>query len=195
MINSGLNISKCSFPGVIAFHSEMLKELPDKTSVIAGPYWGLNLVLWVKQLCRAPAIGVGSAYQYHLSGGPKRTPVVRLAVPPLKRWVRITGLRDWLTKAMDCVNAGDPAYTDLSYLKTNLTALSTKEASRRQIAQFYKQWLGEIEAVPAPGRALALYQMLSSAYVLGKTLPSFPDTEKAAMRPERVAEYLMLSCL
>jgi hypothetical protein len=174
----------------------MKEELPESAIVIAGPYWGLNLVLWAKRLCRYPAIGVGSGYQYHLSGSLiTNQPAIRLAIPPLRRWVRIGELREWLTQAMDSITPSDPAYAEFSYLRTNLAALSTKPSSRRQIAQFYKKWFDEIEAVPAAGRALALYQMLSSAYVLGKTLPPFSASEKTASRPERVAEYLMLNCL
>lgn len=183
------------FPGLIAFHEELLKELPDRAITIAGPYWGLNLVLWVRGLCHYPAIGVGSGYQYHIAGGKHRAPLPRVAIPSLRRWVRAGGLRDWLPRAMKRIHEEEPAYEEFGQIKSSLATLTTKEASRRQVATFYKEWFDEVEAVPAPGRALALYQMLSSAYVLGKTLPSLPATEKTARRPERVAEYLMLNCL
>ncbi|HUT87925.1 MAG TPA: hypothetical protein VMY37_00370 [Thermoguttaceae bacterium] len=183
------------FPGLVAFHEEIIEHLPEGGITIAGPYWGMNLVLWVKGLCRFPAIGVGAGYQYHLAGGRAQQAKVRLALPPLRRWSRVGGLRDWLKDALKQIDKSDSAYADFAHLLDNFTTLGDKQVSREQIARFYKGWFDEIEAAPKAGRALALYQMLSSAYVLGKALPSLPSSEKTARRPERVAEYLMLNCL
>ncbi len=41
---------------------------------------------------------------------------------------------------------------------------------------------------------MALFQDLSAAYTLGKTLPDL-DNEGTARRPEVIAEALMLICL
>ena len=185
------------FPGLLAFHEEITDSLPDNAITIAGPYWGMNLVLWVKELCRYPAIGLGAAYQYHLSGGHQRPANVRLALPPLCRWARAgAAFRSWLNKAMNDISTDEPAYADIAYLRDNYTTLANnRQLSRGHIAKFYKNWFDEIEASPNAGRALTLYQMLSSAYVLGKALPSLPSNEGTARRPERVAEYLMLNCL
>lgn len=185
------------FPGILAFHEEITDSLPDKAITIAGPYWGMNLVLWVKDLCRFPAIGVGGAYQYHISGGYQRKANLRLALPPLCRWACVgLAFRSWLNTAMKKISMNEAAYADIAYLRDNYTALANdKQLSRDQIAKFYKKWFNEIEASPDAGRALALYQMLSSAYILGKTLPNLPANEGTARRPERVAEYLMLNCL
>lgn len=184
------------FPGLVAFHEEINGMLPDSAITIAGPYWGMNLVLWAKGLCRFPAIGVGGAYQYHLAGGQQHQPTVKLAVPPLRRWARVSSqFRSWLSDAMAKLDSSDAAYKSLAYLRDNYSTLSDRQVSRDQIAKFYRNWLDEIESVPQAGRALALYQMLSTAYVLGKGLPSLPASEKTARRPERVAEYLMLNCL
>ncbi|MBL4684423.1 MAG: hypothetical protein JKY37_07520, partial [Nannocystaceae bacterium] len=37
------------FPGIIAFHAE-LRDAIELERVVAGPYWGLNLVLWAREL-------------------------------------------------------------------------------------------------------------------------------------------------
>ena len=101
-----------------------------------------------------------------------------------------------LKNASEEIDEADSAYATFRYLRDNHSTLAAdKRVSRDQIAKFYKGWFDEIEAVPRPGRALALYQMLSSAYVLGKALPSLPSSERTARRPERVAEYFMLNCL
>ena len=183
------------FPGLIALHEEIRQALPDKP-VIAGPYWGMNLLLWSKGLCDNPAIGVGGAYQYHISGGRPSRPNIRLALPPLRRWA-VAGpeFKKWLTAAMESMDENDDAYADFDRLRRNYTGLATRDGSRPQIARFYKEWCDDIETVHPAGRALAMYQMLSSAYVLGKTLPPLPAEEKTASPPERVAEYMMLSCL
>ena len=73
--------------------------------------------------------------------------------------------------------------------------LLDEETTRRQIALFYKEWLDTIERTPEVGRSLALYQNFSSAFVLGKQLPTLPSSSGYARRPERVAEYFMLNCL
>ncbi|NQT12002.1 MAG: hypothetical protein HQ582_04605 [Planctomycetes bacterium] len=185
------------FPGLVNFHEEIQEALPKRTPIVAGPYWGMNLVLWVRGLCRSPAIGLGSAYQYHIAGGHPQSAVNRVAIPPLRRWVRaVPQFRDWLSKAMQDLGPSDAAYAAFAELKGDLATLTaTKDASRRQIARFYKQWFDELETVPPAGRALALYKMLSAAYVLGKTLPRLAPAERTARRPERIAEHLMLNCL
>jgi hypothetical protein len=67
---------------------------------------------------------------------------------------------------------------------------------RSQVAGFYREWLKELAVIPTSGRALALFQHFSSAYVIGKMMVEpLPPTEKTARAPGRVAEQLMLSCL
>ncbi len=184
------------FPGLVAFHEEIAEALPEGSTPIAGPYWGMNLVLWAKGLCRYPAIGLGGSYQYHIPGGQQRRAVVRLAIPPLRRWAR-TGaqFRTWLDKAIARIPKEDAARGELVGIRDNFSTLDNDKASRRQIAKFYKDWFDKIEASSSVERALTLYQMLSAAYILGKKLPSLPAIEKTARHPERVAEYLMLNCL
>jgi len=184
------------FPGLLAFHEEMTEELPGIIT-IAGPYWGMNLVLWARGLCDYPAIGVGSAYQYFISGPEPSASKIRVALPPLRRWVQTgTDLQQWLSRVVDIVDATERAHAVFMELKANHSTFHvSKTLARRQIAQFYKQWCNELELAPPTRRALVLYEMLSAAYVLGKTLPTISADEKTARRPERIAEYLMLNCL
>lgn len=185
------------FPALISFQEEITAKLPKNTFAIAGPYWGVNLALWARGLCQFPAIGVGGAYQYHISGGIQRVSQIRVALPPLLRWARVgADLREWLDAALSKMSPSDPSYADLAYIEANYTALtSDRKLSRRQIAEFYKKWLDELGFVPGVDRSLHLYKMLSSAYVLGRSLPTLPSAEGTARRPERIAEYLMHNCL
>jgi hypothetical protein len=46
------------FPALIKFHQEINASLPREAVSVAGPYWGLNLVLWAKGIVKHPAIGI-----------------------------------------------------------------------------------------------------------------------------------------
>jgi hypothetical protein len=67
-------------PGLISFHQELLDSVSNPSVVVAGPYWGINLVLWAKGLARHPAVGLGNRYQYHLAGGLKKQAKTRIAL-------------------------------------------------------------------------------------------------------------------
>ncbi len=184
-----------------------LKSFVKQKDVIAGPYWGMNLILWARDLCDHPAISLGTAYQYHLSGAPfRRKGKSRIAIPSLKRWVVVKPeLRDWLAEAIKTLSSEGKAFDNLEPVKRELDEelnnLSSRyhfldeESNRNQVTRFYKEWLIKLEDVPKAGRTLALYQDFSSAYVLGKHLPTLPASGSSARRPERVAEYFMLNCL
>lgn len=183
---------KKRFPGLVRFHEEIAARMPKEAISIAGPYWGMNLVLWARGLVSHPAIGVGGRYQYHVPGGPGKPPKIRVALAPLRRWaIWSPKLQQWLGQAPK----DDPALNELRDLLKDFSRFGTEEQARAQIAEFYRGWLGTLESVAPSGRSFALYQDLSSAYVLGKGLPNLPDDEKTARRPERVAEQLMLQCL
>lgn len=180
------------FPGLIALHQELNLSIPSKVR-IAGPYWGMNLVLWARGLVDFPVIGVGTNYQYHIVGGVASTPNIRLAIGSLRRRViSAPQFGPWLDKAMGVVASPNPAYIELELMRRRLPFLNV--TYQTQVATSYKNWFARIESSPKPGRALALFQDLSTAYALGKTLPLMP-WEKAARRPEAVAEPLMMSCL
>jgi len=194
----GTGTFKDRFPALIQLHAYLKKEVKN-TPIIAGPYWGLNLILWAKGLCSSPAISLGAGYQYHLAGGFKHKGKSRMVIPPLKRCaVTSPELRTWFNDAIQSLNSQDKVRSELQNLLGEFNDrlfLSNEDANRRQVARFYKNWLDEIEETPSVGRSLALYQDFSSAYVLGKQLPTLPRSGSSASRPERVAEIFMLNCL
>ena len=173
------------FPGLIGLHDELDARITSKIR-IAGPYWGLNLVLWARGLVDHPAIGIGSGYQSFLSGGHSNKPTTRIALPSLRRRVVVgPQLKVWLDKAISKLASSHPAHAEFSDIKKNFTVLSEPERAREQVAKFYKQWFDIIAAVPKAGRSMALFQDLSAAYALGKSLPDLVD-EGTARRPEAV---------
>ena len=189
-------LSTKRFPGLIQFHQELNELLPDAITV-AGPYWGMNLVLWARGLVRYPAISLGTAYKYYIPGVSFPSGSAHAAIPPLKRWVAVSReFQTWLKESLPRIPRQERAYAELEALLRGFQVRGfDKEYWRTQVAKFYKDWLNELTAVPTSGRALALYQQLSSAYVLGRSLRPLPPDEKSAKRPEKVAEQLMLSCL
>lgn len=183
------------FPGLIRFQEELKSDLPPGTVAVAGPYWGLNLVLWARNLINLPAIGIGRSYRYYLAGGIQKEGNVRVAIPPLRRLaVWSPELRLWLESVLKKLPKSDPAHEDFALLLKNFELLQAKDYARRQIASFYKQWLEKLEDVQLPSRALTLYQDLSAAYVLGSALPALPSQEKVKS-PARIAKQLMVNCL
>jgi hypothetical protein len=182
------------FPGIINFHQELAQELPREMLSVAGPYWGLNLILWARALVRYPAIGLGNAYQYHLSGGVMKAGKERIAIPPLRRWVIASPqVESWLKQALTRLPHSDSAYAELSEIAKNFSNLRLN--GRMQVADFYKKWFHGLAQVPDASRPLALYQDLSSAYVLGKSLPDLPRDEGTSRKPWRVAKQFMVNCL
>lgn len=192
--NGSSTLRNKRFPGVIDLHEELNGRISSKIR-IGGPYWGLNLVLWARGLVDHPAIGVGSGYQFFLAGGHAKQPTAKLALPSLRRRVVVgPQLKTWLDAAIAKLASSHPAHAEFNDIKKNYTVLSQPDRAREQVATFYKQWFNTISTIPAGGRSMALFQDLSTAYALGKSLPDLPD-EGPARRPEAVAEPLMLSCL
>jgi hypothetical protein len=184
------------FGSLVCFFEEIKTALPQ-IRTIAGPYWGMNLVLWARNLADYPAIGLGRAFQYHIPGRKvAKRGKARVALAPLRRWTTATpDLRLWLQSVLKKIPVTDAAHRPFKEVEDNFNTLLAESAGRRQIARFYKAWCDLIAGQPKSGRALALYQDLSSAYVLGKTLPRLPKSEESARRPERIAQQLMLNCL
>lgn len=182
------------FPGLIKLHQELKQQLNGEAIVVGGPYWGINMVLWTRGLLRYSAIGLGNSYQYHIPGSVIMGGKSRVALSPLRRWAIATpALKTWLEKASSQLAPSDPTSAEFSAMAKDFGRLQAD--GRPQIAEFYKRWFDKFATLPPSGRALALYQDLSSAYVLGKTLPMLPKEEKTARSPARVAKQLMLSCL
>lgn len=192
--NGSSTLHQKRFPGVISLHEELNDKITSKIR-IGGPYWGLNLVLWAKGLVESPLIGIGSGYNFFVAGGKIRPPSARIAIPSLRRRVKVTpDLANWFDKAIAGLASSHPARTEFSDIKKNLTLYRDPARAKEQVAGFYKKWYDSIAAAPASGRSMALFQDLSAAYALGKSLPPIDD-EATARRPESVAEPLMLSCL
>jgi hypothetical protein len=179
---------------LIDFHQELAATLPGNPNIVAGPYWGLNLVLWARGIVRYPAVTLGNRYRYHLSGGRAQKANIRIALDPIKRLVVAKPeIAEWLAESQNKIPTSDPAHTEFLALSEKFKSLWQGD-NRDQICRVYRKWLDTIAATPMPGRALTLYQQLSSAYVLGRTLGELPE-EGLSRRPERVAQQLMLLCL
>ena len=179
---------------VIELHEQIRERIPESLAVIAGPYWGLNLILWSKGIVQHPAIGLGNAFQYHLPGGHLQTPKSRIAISPLKRLaVASVSLKGWLEDTLNTISRSDTAFAEIASLLKAFPHLQVD--GRNQVAATYAQWLTRLQHLPPSGRALALYQDFSSAYVFGRALKPMPQEEGSARRPERIAEQLMLYCL
>jgi hypothetical protein len=143
-----------------------------------------------------PAIGLGNSYQYHVPGSIITGGKSRLALTPIRRLAIATPqLRTWLEKASSQLSASDPTAVDFATMVKDFGKLQVPLEGRWQISKFYKGWFDKFSTLPPSGRALALYQDLSSAYVLGKNLPKLPEEEKTARSPARIAKQLMLNCL
>lgn len=184
------------------FHKGIRKRFGTGVSIIAGPYWAINLVLWAKELCEHPAISLGSSYTYNISCGvPGGAPTKRIALSPLKRIVVVDqALRDWLSNTLSKLSPSDVAYSEFNQIFSNFSKLNTRRVSLAQSAGFYKNWLKTIENNPKAGRKFALYQDLSSAYVIGSQLSDLPsavvpNASATIRKAGKVAEQLMLSCL
>lgn len=180
----------------IKFSEEVREILGPNKHLTAGPHWGLNLVLWARGLVDHPAIGLGFAFQYHVHGGKSYRPNTRVALAPLRRWATYSpDLKQWLVDNIPHTPPASHAHNAFRDLQAKFPGYIDQTVARRQIAHFYREWFHSIYSTPLAGRALALYQDLSSAYVLGKNLGQLPANEKTARRPERVAQQLMLHCL
>lgn len=188
---------KKRFPGLIALHEELRKGKLGSGFVVGGPYWGMNLVLWARGLIEYPAIGVGSGFQYFIPGGPLKPGNTKAAVAPLRRLVIATvALQGWLEEAERAQQRGGKAAQEFEQLRKLVPQLMrNKEAAKRQVAETYHAWISKLEQAPEAGRALALYQDLSEAYVVGKGLKTALPRDEKVTRPERIAQQLMMSCL
>lgn len=179
---------------IVDLHRE-LNDAIGSTLRIAGPYWGLNLVLWARALVDYPAVGVGSGFQYFLSGGFASSADAKLALAPLRRRaVAGAQLKEWLDRVARTLPPAHPAHGTFSLLRRHYSLVSAPSRAREQIVAFYKEWYSAIAAVPAKGRSMALFQDLSAAYALGKILPNL-EGEGAAREAGAVAQALMLNCL
>lgn len=201
--DSDLDDQKCRsafntrFEALVAFHED-LRACQPSASVICGPYWGMNTVLWARGLCDHPAISMGTGYRYMITGAfAMKAKRFHVTLPPLRRWaIASPELRTWLTDAVNALSPGDSARKEFERLRQDVESrLKNKDAAKEQVARSYQRWFAGIQSIPPAGRTLALYQDLSSAYVLGKQLPKLPKSEAPGREAGKVAEQLMLHCL
>ncbi|HUU44785.1 MAG TPA: hypothetical protein VM118_03540 [Acidobacteriota bacterium] len=202
VVESSLDDHKASttyerrFRGMIDFHKELRQEIPGISIIVAGPHWGLNLLLWARGLATHPAIGLGRGYQYFIPGAPMKKGRARVAFPSLRRYAYYGAtLKTWLETSSTRLPRSNPAREEFKRLARNIDSYASGDRDRSQVAEFYRSWYQRVEEVPVEGRALALFQDLSAAYVLGKMLGALPAAETTARRPEQVARQLMLHCL
>ena len=182
--------------GLVSFQKELEARIGRRARLrVVGPYWGLGLLLWTKGLAEYLGVGLGSAYTYYLAGGHRKTGRKRVSLPGLCRLATASKeLEAWITQAVEGMPLGSIRTEFIVVAQRMSSYLIDDPGRRRQVAKFHRGWYDAIAKVPEAGRPLALYQILSSAYVLGKTLDRLPANE-VARRPESVARLLMLHCL
>jgi len=102
------------FPRLVEIHQYLRKELADK-EIMAGPYWGFNILLWARRLIDLPVIAVGSGFQYHLSGGRATKATPRAALPPLRRLaIADRQLERWFAEALAKLSPSEPEFSQLA---------------------------------------------------------------------------------
>jgi len=99
-----------------------------------------------------------------------------------------------LEDALGRLDPKDSAFQEISDLNENFELFLERDLARNQVAEFYKSWFDELESVPTAGRPLALYQVLSSAFVFGKKMPKLSKAEGSGGDAAIVAQQLMLNC-
>jgi hypothetical protein len=172
------------FPALRNFHEELNQKLPEDTITVCGPYWGMNLVIWARGAVRFPAIGLGGSYKYNIPGLKLPKGKERVALRPLRRWaITSPQLKNWLAETVAKLSPNDPARAEFAAIEKEYSKLQMPSHGKIQIASFYKSWFDKFSSLPQAGRALALYQDLSSSYVLGKTLEKLPKEEGTAGGP------------
>jgi hypothetical protein len=202
MVDSTLNDQDASdtfntrFPALIQLHEELNEQLPDDALTIAGPYWGMNLVMWARGLVQFAAVGLGTSYRYNIPGSIIKAGKTRVALAPLRRWASVSPeLKKWLLDTIKTVSADPANAAEFSAIEKEFSHLQQlKKHANRQIAKFHHDWFHKFAALPPSGRALALYHDLSSSYVLAKGLDDLPE-DGTARRPEKIQQQLMMNCL
>ena len=131
------SLKSTRFPRLISIHEHLRQELRHKT-IIGGPYWGFNILLWAKGLIDYPAIAIGSGFRYYLSGGIPRTPLPRAAIPPLRRLaIADRHLDQWFEHALSKLAPSEPEFAELedSHERLHSVPPETLETLRAREAQ------------------------------------------------------------
>lgn len=194
---------KEEFPKLIDFHERLRETLPQRTTVIAGPYWAINLILWARGLADTPAISCGSGYRYYPPSGFRPQPKNRIALPALRRWYSATpDLGKWVREAKQKFPPRSPVRVELEQIESQFATFlgnRGRRPSMLQTARFYEAWIQQLATTTDAGRALFLYQDFSAAFVTGAqikdTLPKDGNLSVDARRPGAMAQQFMLQCL
>lgn len=190
----GTRISK-----LVSLHQDINERIQSHVR-IAGPYWGLDILLWARGLVDYALIGL-SSYQHYISGLPPRvfasaTPASKFALKCLFRRVRYNkGLESWIKDVLTRTSVGTAQHLELSGVLANFSLFSDVKRSARRNAEIYRDWFNELDSIEPAGRSLVLFQKLAVAFSFGKGLRKLDDSEKAAKEPASIAEPLMLNCL
>jgi len=205
---SGPNGAK-RLPGLVHLHAELKAALAADVSIVAGPYWAMNLVLWARGLIDSPVIAIGTGFQYRIYGGPISSPKTRIVLPQLLRRVVVTpSLRQWMTKAQNKLSANStPASavqgvgsflshdaSELGSLSRHVLRLQSKELAHEQVTLFYRDWVERLEATPKSVRSLALHQEFAAAQLAGRVAGPFPKSH-SPRDPSILAQQFMLNCV
>jgi len=185
------------FAQLVNLHKEIRGRFDRSLQVVAGPYWGMNLVLWARGLADNPAVSMGVGYRYRISGLTGRRGKTRVVLPPLRRWaVAQPALRAWIAEAGDNRELpGDARDAFRQVVDEYSSVVADERRAKETLVKFCRSWFDGIADLRRKDRALALFQDLTNAYAIGTTLPDLPKNEGPGRRPERVAQQLMLNCL
>lgn len=200
------NMDREKFPSLIQFHELLNESLPRNTLRFAGPYWGLNLILWARGLIDAPIVSCGSGYRHYLpipNRSPRQQGRPRIAIPPLRRWYPVSkDLQSWLESASGKLARGSNARETIDRLASSMSSFlgpAGRTPARNQTCKFYSEWLREISAIKSEGRSLYLFQDFSSAVVngshIGLKLPKHGALSSSARDPGFIAQQFLLQCL
>lgn len=176
------------------FHAE-LRGLFESSTIIAGPYWGLNIVLWAKGRCNCPAVAMRPSPKYYIPGlRITQQASNRIAIASLRRLaVTSREVHGWLQKSLQVIPKENKYYKQIDDLVKNYSLLMEPKAARKQVLQFYSDWLNELESVDAEGRSIALYQDFSAAFVAEKKI--FPKMPPEMKKTQSTSKQYMLLCI
>jgi len=185
------------FPALIDIHEYAAQSFPGLAAHVAGPYWGLNLVLWARGIISHPAVSLSGVPQYRRPGAHLRPSSTRIALPPLRKLVVLDQkkLGAWLRRAIKTLGPDHPgsvAFTDILDAIRDGTLIATAPS---RVADFYESWIRLIRSRAPEARSVALYQDLSEAFVTGKFLDDIPGQTGRSRIAFLPAQQLMLHCM
>lgn len=198
--DSGVQNYKERLGHLVQFHTDLRGDLADvgPLTIIAGPYWAMNLILRARGLVDYAAISLGSLYRYCLSGIPGLPPAgtSHIMIPYLKRRAFVADtLKEWLTDTLEKLDPQGAPYNLTLGLRDHFDLLTNEAVAAHHTAGFYRDWLQRLVNVDAPNRPEFLYEEFSAANKLGSMLSKVPISSTRQQDAGLVAQQLMLACL